>query len=117
MNIAFSVVLFLLLKYSLSDHLYENCILILGVCRLSQSNNGIYFIEFTSKIYLQQVQQAIDNVKASNHQLKMVLLKVKDYPNIPRKKNKFEVSMHICVVMLLPMCLQFLMHYNKKQIY
>lgn len=39
--------------------------------------------------WLQQVQTAIDKVKA-NPQLRDLLERMKDYPNIPRKKAKFE---------------------------
>lgn len=45
--------------------------------------------EVKQEQWLQKVQTAIDNCKA-NFKLKGVLERMKDYPNIPRKKAKFE---------------------------
>ncbi|RUS81402.1 hypothetical protein EGW08_010840 [Elysia chlorotica] len=39
--------------------------------------------------WIQKVQEAIDK-SASNHGLKNLLIKLKDYPNIPRKQQKFQ---------------------------
>jgi hypothetical protein len=46
---------------------------------------------------LQQVQDAINNTKG-NPKLQGLLEKLKDYPNIPRKKAKFEVWFNYMVV-------------------
>ncbi|XP_052771794.1 cell growth-regulating nucleolar protein-like [Mya arenaria] len=44
--------------------------------------------EIKQQQWLQQVQLAIDKAKA-NPQLRELLVKLKDFPNIPRKQNKF----------------------------
>ncbi|XP_071089491.1 cell growth-regulating nucleolar protein-like [Haliotis cracherodii] len=40
--------------------------------------------------WIEQVQSAIDNQKGGNPRLRGTLESIKNYPNIPRKKNKFE---------------------------
>lgn len=45
--------------------------------------------EVKQEQWLQKVQKAIDK-SVTNHKLKTVLERMKDYPNIPRKKAKFE---------------------------
>ncbi|XP_046568420.1 LOW QUALITY PROTEIN: cell growth-regulating nucleolar protein-like [Haliotis rubra] len=40
--------------------------------------------------WIEQVQSAIDNQRGGNPRLRGTLESIKNYPNIPRKKNKFE---------------------------
>ncbi|KAI0218831.1 Cell growth-regulating nucleolar protein [Lamellibrachia satsuma] len=46
--------------------------------------------EVKQEAWFQQVQQAIDSVNSSDHRLKELLERLKEFPNIPRKKAKFE---------------------------
>jgi hypothetical protein len=43
------------------------------------------------KTLLQQVQEAVEKCRG-NPRLKAVLVRLKDQPNVPRKKNKFLVK-------------------------
>lgn len=57
-------------------------------------------IEAVLVVVFQKVQSAIDK-SVSNPKLKGLLERLKDYPNIPRKKIKFVVCnisvIHICI--------------------
>ncbi|KAK2176825.1 hypothetical protein NP493_636g00002 [Ridgeia piscesae] len=46
--------------------------------------------EAKQEAWFNQVQQAIDAAHSSNHTLKELLERLKEFPNIPRKKAKFE---------------------------
>ena len=56
-----------------------------------KANQSIDQFWLLSLILFQQVQAAIEKAKG-NPRLRSLLVKLQDYPNIPRKKAKFEVE-------------------------